>query len=242
MPGTVIGKYLNHGFPGTVAEMGDQLVKAWSNQGDATMKFGEPVFYLTTGVGAVGSSGLAPTASIFHGIAVAHVQSANTYTAQNMGTYDQYKAVPVIERGAVSVQVNNTATNAPAINGTAYVRIANGTTAKPVGGFEAAADATTYTATVTTQTSTSTSIVVSSVSNLAVGMTVSGTGIPTGAIITAINSSTLTITISAAATTTASSGTLTFGGNTIALTNCCWGSTADSNGVATLVVKTRNNA
>ena len=65
-------------------------------------------------------------------------------------------------------------------------------------------------ATVTTQTSGSTSLVVSSVSGLSVGMTVVGTGIPVGTTITVINSGTSTLTLSQAATTTASSGTVTF--------------------------------
>jgi hypothetical protein len=172
MPGVVIGKTLNHGFPGTVAEMGDQLVKAIPNNGDATMSFGAAVFALTGGVATVGSTGLTPTAAIFKGVAIAQVKSANTYTAQGLGSYTAKQAVPVIERGAVSVQVNNTATNAPAVDGAVYIRVASGTTGKPLGGFEAAADST----------------------------------------------------------------------NTIQLTNCCFGSTADSNGVATVVIKTRNNA
>lgn len=66
----------------------------------------------------------------------------------------------------------------------------------------------TNTATVTTQTSGSASLVVSSASGLAVGMTVVGTGIPAGTTILAINSD--TITLSQAATTSESSGTVTF--------------------------------
>jgi hypothetical protein len=242
MSGVTIGKYLPNGFPGTYAEQGDHLIKTFPNTGDATMYFGSPVFAYDGGCAAISSTGLVPTATNFKGIAIAHVQSANTYTAQNMGTYDEYTAVPVAERAGISVQVNGTSSNAPARESAVYVRVANGTTAKPIGGFEAAADSTTYTATVTTQTSGSTSIVISSVANLAVGMTASGTGIPSGAHITAISSSTLTITISAAATSTASSGTLTFSGNTLALTNCVFGSTDDDNGVALLIIKSRNNA
>jgi len=238
----VIGKYFNNGFPGTIAEMGDDLAKTFPNTGDATMNFGAAVFSLGAGVGVAGSTGLVPTAALFSGVALAHVQTANTYTAQNMGAYGVNAPVPVLERGGVVVQVYPAASNLAALNGNAYVRIANGTAAKPVSGVEAASDATTYTATVTTQTSGSASIVVSSVANLAVGMTVSGTGIPAGAIITAINVGTLTITISAVATASASSGTLTFGGNTLLLTNCVFGCASDTNGAASLVIKSRNNA
>jgi hypothetical protein len=242
MPGKVIGKYFNNGFPGTFAEQGDRLIPTFANTGDAEMDFGAPVFSYSGGVAVAGSTGVIPTAASFKGVAVSHVQTALSYTAQSMGQYPESRPVPVMERGGVAVCVSNAATNAPAIDGNAYVRIANGTTAKPVGGFEAAADSTTYTATVTTQTSGSAAVVVSSVASLALGMTVSGTGIASGSTITAINSGTLTITLSAAATTTASSGTLTFGGNTVQITNATFGSTADANGVAMLVIKSRNNS
>ena len=242
MPASVILKTLNNGFPGQYAEQGDNLVKTFSNAGDVSAKFGDPVFSITGGVAAASATGLVPTATLFKGVAKANVQSGNSYPSQDMGAYVQYSAVPVVERGGVAAVCNAAATHAPAIDGAVYVRISNAGTGKPVGGFEAAADATTYTATVTTQTSGGTALVISSVASLAVGMTVSGTGIPSGATITAINVDTLTVTLSAAATTTASSGTATFGGNTIQITNATWGSTADANGVALLIVKTRNNA
>lgn len=68
----------------------------------------------------------------------------------------------------------------------------------------------TNSATVTTQTSGSTSLVISSTSGLSVGMTVVGTGIPAGTTILAINSGTSTVTMSQTATSSASSGTVTF--------------------------------
>lgn len=172
MPGVVIGKYLNNGFPGTYAEQGDHIVKTFPNTGDAEMDFGAPVFGLNGGVAAAGSAGLTPTAALFKGVAVAHVQSANSYLAQNMGQYVKNQPVPVIERGGVAVQVNGAAVNAPVIDGAVYVRIAAAATGKPIGGFEAAADGT----------------------------------------------------------------------NTIQITNAVWGSSADANGVALLVIKERNNA
>lgn len=242
MPASVIGKYFGNGFLGGYAEQGDHLVKTYANTGDAELDFGDPVFSTSTGIAVPGSTGLVPTTTNFVGAAIQHVQTATIYPAQNLGSYLQNAPTPVMIRGGVSVLCNNAAVNAPAVDGAVYVRIANGSTAKPVGGFEAAADATTYTATVTTQTSGSTALVVSAVTNLAVGMTVSGTGIPTGTTITAINAGTLTVSLSAAATTTASSGTVTFGGNTIQITNATWGSSADSNGVALLIIKSRNNA
>lgn len=242
MSGKVIGQSFNYGFPGHYAEQPDMIIKTISNAGSTTVSFGDPIFSVTGGVSGTASTSLVPTAALFKGVAASQVKSALSYPDQSLGSYLTKQLIPAFERGAVSVYVSNAATNAPTVDGNVYVRIANGTTAKPVGGFEAAADATTYTATVTTQTSGSAAIVVSTVTNLAVGMTVSGTGIPTGAIITAINAGTTTITISSAATSTASSGTLTFGGNTIQITSATWGTTSDTNGVAELVLKNRNNS
>lgn len=172
MPASVIGKSLNNGFLGAYAEQGDHLVKTYANTGDAELDFGAPVFATADGVAVAGSTGLTPTDALFVGVAIQHVQSATVYPNQEIGVYAQNDPTPVIIRGSVTVLCNNAATNAPAVNGPVYIRIAAGTAAKPVGGFEAAADDV----------------------------------------------------------------------NTIQLTNCCWGSTADSNGVALLIIKSRNNA
>ncbi len=172
MPASVIGKSFGNGFLGAYAEQGDHLVKTYANQGDAELDFGAPAFAVTGGVAAVGSTGLTPTAALFVGVAIQHVQSATTYPAQSLGVYAQKDPTPVIIRGGVTVLCSDAATNAPAVDGAVYVRIAGGTEAKPVGGFEAASDTT----------------------------------------------------------------------NTIQLANATWGSTADSNGVALLIIKSRNNA
>ena len=73
------------------------------------------------------------------------------------------------------------------------------------------------TAAVTTQTSGSMSLIVSSVAGLTAGMVVSGEGIPPGTIITSIDSENLTLILSQAATTTASSGTVTFFSDTVSI-------------------------
>jgi len=177
MSGIVIGKNLLNGFVGSYAEQGDHLVKTFPKTGDAQLDFGLPVFALNDangaqGVAVAGATGLTPTLANFKGVAMAHVQSANTYLAPTLGSYPLAAAVPVMERGAVMVQCNNAAVNAPAKDGAVFVRIAAAATGKPIGGFEAAADST----------------------------------------------------------------------NTVALTNCTWGTTVDSNGVAMLVIKSRNNS
>lgn len=172
MSGKVIGTSFNNGFPGHYAEQPDMVIKTFANAGDAVASFGAPLFGVTGGVAATGATGLTPTAALFKGVAASQVKSALSYPDQSVGNYTAKQPVPVFERGAVSVQVNNASVNAPAVDGAVYVRIAAGTEAKPLGGFEAAADST----------------------------------------------------------------------NTIQLTNCAWGTTADTNGVAELVIKTRNNS
>ena len=239
---SVIGKSLGNGFPGQFAQQGPKVAISAPNTGNSDIYFGDAVFGFNGGVAKADAAGVIPSMAAFKGIALAHVQTANAYEAQSSGGYPTDAPVAVIEEGAVVVDVSNSAINAPAVDGPVYVRIANGTDAKPIGGLEAAADATTYSVMVTTQTSGSANIVVASVANLASGMTISGTGIPAGTCITAVNSAANTITISAAATSSASSGTLTAGGNALQITNATFGTQADSKGVAMLVLKTRNNS
>ena len=172
MPGKVIGTTFNNGFPGHYAEQPDMLIKTFPNAGDKTIPFGAPVFSVAGGVAAAGTAGLAPTAALFKGIAAAQVKSALSYPDQSVGEYTTEQAMPVFERGAVSVYVSNAVVNAPAIDENVYVRISAGTPTTPVGGIEAEADGT----------------------------------------------------------------------NTIQITNAVFGSAADVNGVAEIVLKTRNNA
>ncbi len=254
MPGQSYTKYLPYGFPGSMGQQGPWGVEVFPNAATLAINFGMPVFALNEtaangmgvtgaqGVAIAGATGLMPTAANFKGVAEAHVQQANSYNPQSMGNYLQYAPVPVVDLGGPVVQVYNSAVNPPVKDGPVYVRIANPAAGEIVGGFEALNDTTTYTPTITTQTTSSANITLAAVTNLAVGMTVIGTGIPASAIITAINATTGVITISAAATTTASSGTLTIGGNTLLITNATWGSGSDASGVALLILKVRNNS
>lgn len=175
MPGVVIGRSLNNGFPGQYAAQPDEITSAFPNTGDAAMVFGSAVFGFNGGVAVAGSTGLTPTAANFKGVAKANVKTANAYNPQSLGGFAQSEPVPVFERGAICVFVSNSAVNAPAIDGPVYIRVAGGTATTPVNGFETIPDATTP-------------------------------------------------------------------ANTILLTNATWGSRADSNGVAELVLKTRNNS
>jgi hypothetical protein len=175
MPAPTIGKTLPNGYPGTFGQQGPKVVTTFPNIGNAEMDFGSPIFSLSGGVAAVGSTGLTPTAVNFKGVAAAHVTRANEYLAQSLGGYTQNQAVPCFEEGGIMVYVGNSAVNAPVIDGPVYVRVAGGTTNMPVGEFEAAPDGTTP-------------------------------------------------------------------ANTILITTVTFGSTADSNGVALLILKTRNNS
>lgn len=172
MPGKVIETSFNNGFSGHYAEQPDMVIKTFKNAGDTSIAFGTPVFSVSSGVAAIGATGLTAMSAAFKGVAASSIKSALFYPDQSVGAYLPEQVLPVFERGAVSVEVHNVGVNPPVIDGNVYVRIANGTAANPVGGFEAAADS----------------------------------------------------------------------ANTIKIDNTTWGTTADVNGIAELVIKTRNNS
>jgi hypothetical protein len=151
MPGTVIGKSLNLGYPGTVSRSADCVIAA--RQIKATdpngPKFGDPLVLNADSVGGTLSSladfltdGGTFTAAHFAGVAVREVKVVNTYfPVPASAGYLPGDIADAIERGSVSVKVN---VGTPVSQGTVYVRIlANaGIPAGVVGGFEAAADGT----------------------------------------------------------------------------------------------------
>ena len=75
------------------------------------------------------------------GVAVREVKSALNYLNQNVGSYAQYDAVPVIKRGCVNVICQR---GTAAIDGDVYLRITANASypTAVVGGFEASADST----------------------------------------------------------------------------------------------------
>lgn len=171
MAGQVIGKVMDYGFAGTYARTPDMIIATKPLTGEKdSLTFGEAAFYTDLGVNdGIGTATSTSTLADFAGVVVREIKSGTNYFNQGPGEYLYGDAVPVIQRGSVSVQIN---AGTPTINGAVYVRIAAATDSKPLGGFEAAADGT----------------------------------------------------------------------NTIQLTNAQWGSLADGNGVAELVLLTRENA
>lgn len=140
MPGKVIGTQYNYGYPGQIARQGDEVSRTRPVKLDsANIYYGDPVIQNSDGTVSKGAATL--TAANFAGVAMRRVKSATVYPQQNNGYYAPQEACDIIERGAVSVQVN---VGTPTPGGDVYVRvIANGAIpAGVVGGFEAAADST----------------------------------------------------------------------------------------------------
>lgn len=134
MQNQIIGKTMFHGYAGSFSRQPDTIIDTHPAGGD--IAFGAAVVYNN---GAVTVPGESATAAQFVGVAVREVKSATNYLNQNIGSYVQYDAVPVLKRGCVNVICQN---GTPALDGTVYVRVkANASLPNAVvGGFEAAAD------------------------------------------------------------------------------------------------------
>ena len=134
MQNQIIGKSMFHGYAGSFSRQPDTIIDTHPAGGD--IAFGAAVVYDN---GAVTVPGESATAAQFVGVAVREVKSATNYLNQNIGSYVQYDAVPVLKRGCVNVICQN---GTPALDGTVYVRVkANASLPNAVvGGFEAAAD------------------------------------------------------------------------------------------------------
>lgn len=139
MPGQVIGKSFNYGFPGSFSRNGDcvianRVLKATDSN---PVSFGGAVVLNTdNSVSAFLASG---TAATFAGIAVREVKQADQYLAQGAVAYQPGQPVDYITRGSVMVQIN---AGTPTAGGDVYIRVAAAAAGKPIGGFEAAADST----------------------------------------------------------------------------------------------------
>lgn len=138
MPGSVIGKSMNYGYPGTVSRSRDavisnRVVKSTDSVGIA---FGEPaILNSDNSYSRFGSTG---TAALFAGVAVREVKQSTDYFSAN-GTYAPGQPCDVLSRGTISVVCN---VGTPTAGGAVYVRVAAnaGIPTGVVGGFEAAAD------------------------------------------------------------------------------------------------------
>ena len=137
MTNQVIGKSMFHGYAGSYSRQPDTIID--SHPAAGPIAFGQGVVYGENGSVAV--PGESATAAQFVGVACREVKSATSYLDQNVGSYVQFDAVPVIKRGCVNVICQN---GTPALDGAVYLRV-KANASKPdavVGGFEAAADGT----------------------------------------------------------------------------------------------------
>lgn len=130
MPGKVIGKSLNFGYPGQIARTGDEVSRTFPVK-QGPINFGQAVQLNADGL-------LVPFAGEFAGVAMRRVKSALAYTGQNLGQYIAGDACDILERGSITVHVV-AGTAKPGAKVYAY-KVAS--TGKEVGDFAAAADGT----------------------------------------------------------------------------------------------------
>jgi hypothetical protein len=144
--GQTIGKTMNNGFAGSYSRQPDQIIDPHAAGGE--INFGDVVAYnngkvvtiptLMLQVSTLTASTL--QASEFVGIATRETKSATSYLNQNVGSYVEGEAVPVMKRGRVNVICQN---GTPALNGDVYMRTDTNSSYPNavVGGLEAAEDA-----------------------------------------------------------------------------------------------------
>ncbi len=140
MPGKVIGKTMNIGYPGSFSRNADCIIAARGVKTDDTdpVSFGDAVVLNTDNT--YSRFGATNTAAQFVGVAVREVKQATDYFSP-AGSYLQGQPCDALLRGAVCVAVRN---GTPTAGGKVYIRIAKNATYPNgiVGGFEAAADST----------------------------------------------------------------------------------------------------
>ena len=135
MPGTVIGKTLNFGYPGQISRNGDEISRTRPvKQGTDNIPFGAAVVVEEDGTCRLVKGG--DTSAKIAGIAMRRVKSAITWQAQNNGEYFAGEPCDILERGAVTVECAN---GTPVVGGDVYVYLDN-STGKKAGQFSAAAD------------------------------------------------------------------------------------------------------
>lgn len=123
MPGTVIGKVMNVGYPGSFSKNGDFIASPRPVK-TAALKFGAVTMLNTDNTYSPATASFAMTT--FAGIALREVQQASSYTSQSAGEYAVGAVADVIERGSVVVTcVDGT----PTAGGLVYVCTVAGTVA-----------------------------------------------------------------------------------------------------------------
>ncbi len=146
MPGTVIGKIMNFGYPGNISRSVDAIVDnrilksslVGGVEQNTPVAFGEPV--ILNPDNTYSRFGATGTMTSISGIAVREVKQSTSYSSA-IGQYNPGEGMDVLVRGTATVLCNN---GTPTAGGNVYVRIAANTSFPNgiVGQFEAAADGT----------------------------------------------------------------------------------------------------
>lgn len=143
MSGTVIGKSMNYGYPGSVSRGADAIIanRPVKSTDANAITFGAAVILNADNTYSLFGAG--GTFAAFAGVAVREVKQSTSFvmTGQGQAQYNPGDPCDVLERGSVTVTCN---VGAPTAGGPVYLRtVANGAIpAGLVGGFEAAADGT----------------------------------------------------------------------------------------------------
>lgn len=136
MPGTVIGKTLNYGYPGQVSRMGDEVSRTRPvKESTANVLFGAPVVINEDGTCQLMGTG--HKAENFAGVAMRRVKSASDYPNQNRVYYMAGEPCDILERGSVTVEC---VSGSPKVGGDVYVYVVAASGHK-LGEFAAVADA-----------------------------------------------------------------------------------------------------
>lgn len=135
MPGTVIGKTMNYGYPGQISRHGDEVSRTRAiKKGTAQIPFGYAV--KTNQDGTVQLMGTGDTADSFAGVAMRRVKTALEYPNQNIGYYLDTDPCDILERGTVTVECVN---GDPKVGAAVHVYIKDNA-GKKAGQFAAMAD------------------------------------------------------------------------------------------------------
>ena len=137
MPGRVIGKQFDLGYPGAVSRSSDAIIRgADVAAASSNISFGDPIVLSSTG--EVSKFAGSNVAADFAGIAVREVKQATVYDNSPV-QYLPNQPIDFLVRGSIMVICR---AGTPAARGKVYIRVAAGTESQPIGGFEAAADST----------------------------------------------------------------------------------------------------
>ncbi|NOU95598.1 hypothetical protein GC093_20535 [Paenibacillus sp. LMG 31456] len=140
MPGSVVGKSLNLGYPGSVSRSQDAIIssRVVKTTDTTNISFGDPA--VLNSDNTYSKFGASSTAATFAGIAVREVKQSTDYLSPQ-GFYAPGQPCDVLSRGSITITCN---VGTPTAGGAVYIRtIVNAAIpAGIVGGFEAAADST----------------------------------------------------------------------------------------------------